>query len=356
MQRVIVGMSGGVDSAVAAYLLKRSGYDVTGLTLRTWTGADGKESRCCEIDDARAVCDVLDIPYYVRDCSGLFREKVIEPFMRDYISGITPNPCVVCNRCLKWEKMLEAADDLGSAYIATGHYAFIEKLENGRYTVRQALHAAKDQTYMLCDLTQQQLERTLMPLGSLSKDEVRKVAKAAGLPVADKADSQEICFVPDDDHAGFIEENHGGPVPPEGNFVDEAGNVLGRHKGIIHYTIGQRKGLGLPMGHPVYVKRIDAEKNEVILSDDASLYVSTVICKDINFMGTDGIDDGTALKCRAKIRYRHSPENAQARMESDKLILTFDSPVRAPAPGQWAVIYDHEGHVLAGGIICGSQP
>lgn len=352
MEKVVVGMSGGVDSAVCAYLLKQSGYDVIGLTLKSWVAADGSESRCCEIDDARAVCDVLDIPYYVRECTAQFKEKVTDPFMRDYINGITPNPCIVCNRYLKWEKMLEAADDLGAAYIATGHYAFAEKLDNGRYSVRRADCRAKDQTYMLYMLTQEQLSRTLMPLGKLSKDEVRKIAAAAKLPVADKGDSQEICFVPDDDHARFIEENYEGEIPPEGNFVNEDGVVLGHHKGIFRYTIGQRKGLGLSLGVPMYVKYIDTDKNEVVLCEDEELFGTTVICSCVNMMSIDGIKENEQIRCTARIRYHHKNEDATASMTKDGMLrLDFDRPVRAAAPGQSAVMYDSNGYVIGGGVI-----
>ena len=310
MERVVVGMSGGVDSAVCAYLLKMQGYDVYGVTLRTWVGDSGEESRCCEINDARAIADALDIPYYVHDCQAEFKSCVTDPFITDYVRGITPNPCIECNRKLKWNKMIEMADNLGAAFVATGHYATVEQLPNNRYTVKRADSLAKDQTYMLYKLTQEQLSRTLMPLGPLTKEEVRRVAKAAGIPVADKADSQEICFVSDDDYAGYIEANYDGPLPGEGDFVDEDGNVLGRHKGVIHYTVGQRKGLGIAFGHPMYVKRIDTARNEVILSDNESLFTDTVVCSDINMMGIPDIDPGTKIRCRAKVRYRHEPEDA----------------------------------------------
>lgn len=352
MERVVVGMSGGVDSAVCAYLLKMRGYDVYGVTLRTWVGDSGEESRCCEINDARAIADAIDIPYYVHDCQAEFKSCVTDPFITDYVRGITPNPCIECNRKLKWNKMIEMADNLGASYVATGHYATVEQLPNNRYTVKRADSLAKDQTYMLYKLTQEQLSRTLMPLGPLTKEEVRRVAKAAGIPVADKADSQEICFVSDDDYAGYIEANYDGPLPGEGDFVDEDGNVLGRHKGIIHYTVGQRKGLGIAFGHPMYVKRIDTARNEVILSDNESLFTGTVVCSDINMMGIPDIDPGTKIRCRAKVRYRHEPEDAYACMdEGGHLVIKFDKPVRAAAPGQSAVMYDENDCIIGGGII-----
>ena len=352
MERVVVGMSGGVDSAVCAYLLQKSGYDVIGVTLRTWTGASGEESRCCEINDARSIADVLDIPYYVHDCQAEFKSLVTTPFIEDYICGITPNPCIECNRKLKWSKMMEMADNLGAEYVATGHYATVELLPNKRYTVKRADSLAKDQTYMLYKLTQEQLRRTLMPLGHLTKDEVRKIAKAVGIPVAGKADSQEICFVSDDDYAGYIEENYDGPLPGEGDFVDEEGNVLGHHKGVIHYTVGQRKGLGIALGHPMYVKKIDTQKNEVVLSDNESLFTDTVVCRDINMMGISGINKGEEIRCRAKVRYRHDPEGAKAFVdEHGQLVIKFDKPVRAAAPGQSAVMYDENDCIIGGGII-----
>jgi tRNA-specific 2-thiouridylase len=239
-------------------------------------------------------------------------------------------------------------------YIATGHYASVVKLDNGRYTVKMADHLSKDQTYMLYKLTQEQLQKTLMPLGGYSKEEVRRIASSIGLSLADKPDSQEICFVSDDDHARFINENYEGMIPGEGNFVDEDGLVLGRHKGIIHYTVGQRKGLGLPLGYPAYVKEIKTDTNEVIIGRAESLLSNTVICRDVNFMGIPGIGRGETIRCRAKIRYHHAPQECNAEVtDSDELKLTFDQPVRAAAPGQSAVMYDEDGCVLAGGIILG---
>ncbi len=351
MERVAVGMSGGVDSAVAAYLLKQKGYDVTGVMLRTWVSDSGEESRCCEIDDARAAAYAIGIPFHVKNCVEDFKRKVTEPFANAYINGFTPNPCVVCNRHIKWDKMLEMAKVLSSDLIATGHYASIVKCDNGRYALRRAEHAEKDQTYMLWMLSQEQLSHTLMPLSHLSKDEVRDIAKTAGIPVADKPDSQEICFVPDDDHAGYIIREYDGKIPGPGNFVDEEGNILGTHKGIINYTIGQRKGLGIAFGHPMYVKRIDSIRNEVVLSENDALFCRTVVCSDMNWQSIDGIGENEEIRCTAKIRYRHDAKPACARVEGDRLILEFDEPVRAAAPGQSAVMYDESGCVIGGGLI-----
>ena len=255
-------MSGGVDSAVTAYLLKAAGFSVTGITLRTWFSAEGEESRCCEIDDARRVAWKIRIPYYAFNCVLAFQDNVTKPFVSEYLQGLTPNPCIVCNRFVKWEKMLYYAKVLKADFVATGHYASVLRLDNGRYTVQQALHAEKDQTYMLYKLTQEQLARTMMPLGKCSKEEVRRIAEEAGLPVAHKKDSQEICFVTRGSYGDYIEKETDSAVRP-GNFVDEKGTVVGTHKGIIHYTVGQRKGLGLALGYPVYVKRISAAATSI---------------------------------------------------------------------------------------------
>lgn len=386
MAKVIVGMSGGVDSAVAAYLLKEAGHDVIGVTLRTWEASDGENSRCCEIDDARSVADLIGIPFYAFNCTSDFTKKVIAPFVSAYVSGQTPNPCIPCNRYVKWERMLYAAQVLQADYVATGHYASVVRLDNGRYTVKKAKHTLKDQTYMLYRLTQQQLAATLMPLGELSKQEVRQIAAQAGLPVAGKKDSQEICFVPDGSYASFIEDylrretdarqfaasgeeaasaasgerwTHAASgeaarlsLPPEGFFVDEEGNRLGRHKGIIHYTIGQRKGLGLAMGHPVFVKEIRPESNEVVISEEDALFSSRILCGDVNYMGVPDLREGESFRCMAKVRYHHSPQEAVVEaIGPGRVMVLFKEPVRAPAPGQSAVFYDENDCVMGGGYI-----
>ena len=281
MKKVVVGMSGGVDSAVCAYLLKKEGYDVIGVTLRTWESTDGNESRCCEINDARDISDKIGIPFHTYNCIKEFENVVAKPFVEDYINGRTPNPCIECNKCVKWDRMLHMADVLEADFVATGHYANIVKLDNGRYTVKKALHAGKDQTYMLYRLTQEQLQRTIMPLGNLSKEEVRNIAKEAGIHVANKPDSQEICFITEGTYVDYIEKNYDGTLKGEGNFVDLSGNVLGRHKGIIHYTIGQRKGLGIAFGKPMFVKEIRPESNEVVLCEDVDLYTDKVYCNTV---------------------------------------------------------------------------
>ncbi len=352
MEKVVIGMSGGVDSAVAAALLKEAGYEVIGVTLRTWQAQDGSEGRCCDIDDARSVAGHIGIRYLPVNATFDFQRCVVDPFAQAYRQGKTPNPCVECNRYVKWEKLLTYAKVVDAKYIATGHYASVIRLENGRYTVKTAAHAEKDQTYMLYKLTQEQLAATLMPLGGLSKDEVRRIAQEAGLPVASKPDSQEVCFVTDGSYADFIEQSAPGGSLGAGNFVDAAGNVLGQHKGIVHYTVGQRKGLGIALGHPVYVSEIRAEHNEVVLGEESALYHREIRCGDVNFMSIAGLAPGEELPCFVKIRYQHRAQAATiSAAENGGVKVVFDAPVRAAAPGQSAVFYDEAGQVVGGGII-----
>ncbi|MCR4616272.1 MAG: tRNA 2-thiouridine(34) synthase MnmA [Clostridiales bacterium] len=352
MPKVIVGMSGGVDSAAAAYLLKQAGYDVIGVTLRTWLSPEGEEGRCCEIDDARQTARTIGIPYHVFNCISDFDDKVIKPFISDYLHGFTPNPCVVCNREIKWERLLYYANVLEADYVATGHYASVIRLENGRYTVRKAVHSEKDQTYMLYRLTQEQLKNTLMPLGEYSKQEVRSIAEKAGIQVASKPDSQEICFVTDGDYTDFIRDHTDAELPGEGNFVDEQGNVLGKHKGIIHYTVGQRKKLGIALGRPAYIKKICANSNEIVLSTADDIYCRTVICKDLNFMGISEPEEGEGFRCQVKARYRHPGQYARVeKIGEDLCRILFEEPVRSAAPGQSAVFYDENDCLIGGGVI-----
>ena len=351
MARVVVGMSGGVDSAVAAYLLKQEGYEVIGVTLRTWQGEDGEDSRCCEIDDARRTCELLGIRYHPHNCLSMFDKCVVKPFVDDYLAGLTPNPCIECNRYVKWAKLMELADIFEAEYVATGHYASVIRLPNGRYTVKKALHAAKDQTYMLYKLSQEQLSRTLMPLGKYTKDEVRAIAENAGIPCAHKADSQEICFVTDGKYSDFINTHSSTPVPGTGNFVDTSGNILGPHKGIYQYTVGQRKGLGIALGHPMYVTRICPSDNTVVLGDLDDLMCSEFCCWDVNYLSIDGISE-EPLHCLVKARY-HQPERwATITNDGDSRVkVTLDEPVAGVSPGQSAVFYDSEGYVIGGGKI-----
>lgn len=352
MAKVIVGMSGGVDSAVAAYLLKKSGYEVVGVTLRTWQSTDGEESRCCEINDARETARILGIPYYTFNCTNDFENKIIKPFMDNYLHGMTPNPCVFCNHEIKWERLLYYAKVLNADYVATGHYASIIKLDNDRYTVGNAIHKEKDQTYMLYRLTQEQLQKTLMPLGAFSKKAVRDIAEKAGIQVASKADSQEICFVTDGDYAGFISKNTNAAIPGEGDFVDENGNRLGRHKGIIRYTVGQRKGLGVALGYPAYIKRINVNNNEIVLGTAEETGSTEIFCRDLNFMSIAGLKAGEKINCLVKVRYRHPGQSAVLeKIGDDRIKVTFEKPVRSAAPGQSAVFYDKKGYIIGGGII-----
>lgn len=348
MSRVAVGMSGGVDSATTAYLLKEAGYEVVGVTLKTWTGED---SRCCEMSDARAMALRMGISHYVHSAAADFDRLVVRPFIDEYLHGRTPNPCVECNPKVKWAALLDAADEIGAEYVATGHYARVERLANGRYAIQRAASLRKDQSYVLYKLTQEQLARTLLPLGGYDKEEVRGIAAQAGIAAAQKPDSQEICFVTEGDYADYIERETGEELPP-GNFVDEAGNVLGAHKGVAHYTVGQRKGLGLALGYPAYVTKIDAERNEVVIGGESALLRSSILCGDLNFMSVEGLSRGEKLRAFVKIRYNHKGEAATLEKNDDEtLTATFDSPVRAPTPGQSAVFYDDDGYIIGGGKI-----
>lgn len=352
---VVVGLSGGVDSSVAAYLLKKQGYDVIGVTMQIWQEEDSctveENGGCCglsAVEDARRVAQKLDIPYYVMNFRKEFQEQVIDYFTREYLEGRTPNPCIACNRYVKWESLLKRSLEIGADYIATGHYARVEQLPNGRYAIRNSVTAKKDQTYALYNLTQEQLARTLMPVGAYTKEEIRKIAEETGLPVAHKKDSQEICFVPDNDYAGFI-KNSTGKTIPKGNFVQADGKVLGEHQGIIHYTIGQRKGLNLSMGHPVFVTKIRPDTNEVVIGENEDLFINTLLCDRVNFMAIEGLEEEVRLK--AKIRYNHpGAECVISPAEDGKVRVTFDQPQRAITPGQAVVFYQGE-YVAGGGII-----
>lgn len=354
-EKVVVGMSGGVDSSVAAYLLKEQGYDVIGVTMQIWQDKEfleqNQEGGCCglsAVDDARRVADVLGIPYYVMNFKEDFQKHVIDYFVDEYLHARTPNPCIACNRYVKWESLLQRALSIGADYIATGHYARITKLSNGRFAIRNSVTAKKDQTYALYNLTQEQLARTLMPIGEFEKERVREIAREASLPVAQKRDSQDICFVPDHDYASFIKRETKEEMP-EGNFVDEDGNVLGRHRGLVHYTIGQRKGLGITAETPLFVKELCREKNEVVLCRSESLFSSTCIVSDMNYMAEASIKEGTPAI--GKVRYSHQGAPCKLYPLSDgRLECRFEEPQRAMTPGQAAVFY-RDDYVLCGGTI-----
>lgn len=355
-KKVVVGMSGGVDSSVAAYLLKQQGYDVIGVTMQIWQDEDqftqAESGGCCglsAVDDARRVADRLEIPYYVMNFKREFKKNVMDYFTAEYLKGRTPNPCIACNRYVKWESLLQRSLEIGADYIATGHYARVEQLSNGRYAIRNSVTAAKDQTYALFNLTQKQLSHTLMPVGDYTKDEIRAIAEDIGLMVAHKKDSQEICFIPDNDYAGFIDRECGEMVPPPGNFVSVDGEILGRHKGITHYTIGQRKGLRIAFGYPVFVTEIRPETNEVVLGSDKDVYTNRLYANQLNFMALSDIEEPVRLK--AKIRYSHAGSCCTVRRTgADEICCEFEEPVRAVTPGQAVVLYDGD-YVAGGGVI-----
>lgn len=354
-QKVVIGMSGGVDSSVAAWLLLQKGYDCIGATMEIWRPKDPLEQEieggCCgvsAVEDARRVAAKLEIPYYVMNFRKEFEDQVISYFIREYECGNTPNPCIACNRYVKWESLLDRSLSIGAEYIATGHYARIVKLENGRWAIANSKTAKKDQTYALYNLTQHQLSHTLMPVGDYTKEEIRAMAEQIGLVTANKPDSQEICFIPDHDYAAFIEKN-GNKEIPEGNFVTRDGVVLGRHKGITHYTVGQRKGLGLSLGHPCFVLEIRPETNEVVIGNNEDTFTRIVYANQLNFMGIENLE--SEERFLVKLRYSHAGAMATVRRVGEDLICCeFDEPQRASTPGQALVLYRSD-YVAGGGTI-----
>lgn len=348
MKKVMIGMSGGVDSTVAAHLLKESGFEVAGMNCRFFCEDEALLHSGDDMRDAKAVCEKLDIPFFVSDLRKEFSDCVIADFLSSYEKGETPNPCVCCNKHMKFDLMLRKAEECGYDNIATGHYAIIEKDTNGRFLLKKGADTGKDQSYVLYVLNQQQLSHSVFPLGNLCKSEIREIAENLGFINANRKDSQDICFVPDGDYAAFIEKRTG-KTYPYGNFVTREGKVLGEHKGIIRYTVGQRKGLGLALPAPMYVCEKDVANNRVILSDNESLFTKTLVAKNINLIPFDKIS--SSVRVKAKVRYKHQEQWATVHQtDEDTLFVEFDEPVRAIAKGQSLVMYDGD-YVVGGGII-----
>ena len=354
MKKALIAMSGGVDSSVAAYLCVKDGLECIGATMKLYDNDDiyiDTEKTCCslsDIEDARSVAMRLNFPYYVFNFKGEFEEYVIKDFVDKYLAGKTPNPCIECNRSLKFKKMMNRAKELGIDYVVTGHYVrreFDEKL--GRYLLKKAVDNSKDQSYVLYSMTQDELKHTLFPLGNFTKAQIREIASEQGFINANKHDSQDICFVPDGNYAAFIENRLGIPLK-KGNFVDKDGNILGEHKGIIHYTIGQRKGLGIALGKPVFVNDIKVEENEVVLGDENDLYKKGLVADNINLISVEKIDKPVHIA--AKIRYSKAEQPATVVQKGDKIYVEFDEPQRAITKGQAVVLYDGE-TVVGGGTI-----
>ena len=353
IKKALIAMSGGVDSSLAALLTKNAGFECIGCTMKLYNNDDIGLTRghtCCSLDDvedARNVSRKIGIPYYVFNFTEDFHKKVIEKFISSYEHGLTPNPCIDCNRYMKFDKLFDSANILGCDFVVTGHYARIEK-HNGEYFLKKALDETKDQSYVLYNMTQEQLSHTLFPLGTMKKSDVRNLAEANGFINASKADSQDICFVPDGDYGAFLEKYTGKKYPP-GSFIDTGGNILGRHNGTVRYTLGQRKGLGIAFGKPMYVKSIDINKNTVTLAEEGELYSSSLTAADFNWIS--GKQPNAEIKCQAKIRYRQKEQPAAAYPQADGNVrIEFEQAQRAITPGQAVVLYDGD-IVLGGGRI-----
>ena len=354
-EKAIIAMSGGVDSSVAALLMKNSGYECIGATMKLYTNEDAGVSRekgCCslsDVEDAKSVAHRLGMLHYVFNFTDKFRECVIDRFVKSYENGQTPNPCIDCNRYLKFDKMLLRMKEIDFDYIVTGHYARVEYDENtGKYLLKKAVDSTKDQSYVLYMLTQEQLAHIKFPLGAYTKKEIRKIAEENNFVTAHKSDSQDICFVPDGDYASFI-ERYLGKSFPQGNFVLRDGTVLGKHKGIIHYTLGQRKGLGVSYTKPLFVCEINTETNNVVLGDNADLFTDTLKADRVNIIS--GEDFSSPVRCKAKIRYKHEEQPATAFVDENGILnVKFDEPQRAVTKGQAVVLYDGD-TVLGGGEI-----
>lgn len=343
--RIAIGMSGGVDSSIAAALLKEQGYEVLGVTIITH-----KDTQAAE--DAKRVADSLRIPHYTIDLTTVFKKKVIEHFTRCYLRGETPNPCVVCNRYIKFGEYLTQARKLGADYIATGHYIRKEYLPNGRWGLFMGNDPQKDQSYMLYSLKQDQVAASVFPLGDYIKEEIRRIAREKNLwEVSEKKDSQEICFIQEDYPSYILKRT--GAKERSGNYVDSDGHVLGKHKGLLHYTVGQRKGLGVTFGKPMFVIGFNPEKNEVVLGEDQEVFTDTLWADSINWIALDQLTD--SLRIQAKIRYKAQPAAAIVTPENGNMVkISFDYPQRAVTPGQAVVFYD--GKLLLGGGRIVSDP
>ncbi len=337
-KKILVGMSGGVDSSVAAYLLREE-FDVIGVTLALHGDCSSS------INDAKSVCKTLGIPHYIADKRDIFKRCVIDNFIGEYQNARTPNPCVWCNYHIKFGTMLDLCDEFGCDVLATGHYVS-RGFDGEEYFLAPAEFSEKDQTYALYRLTQNQLEKARFPLGSLPKTKVRQIAESIGLSVSNKKDSQEICFIPDNDYAGFIERAIGKSAP--GNFIGPDGEILGKHKGLIHYTVGQRRGLNIAYSERLYVARLDTETNSVILGTDGVQNASEVYAEDLTFISEKPLPD--TFRCDAKIRYNGTASPATVKISGDSMQVLFDTPQRAAAPGQSVVLYQN-GRVLGGGIM-----
>lgn len=356
--KVLVAMSGGIDSTVTALMLHHAGYEVIGITMKTWdyatSGASKKETGCCNIDsfnDARAAAVHHGFPHFILDIREEFGDFVIENFVDEYLAGRTPNPCVMCNTHIKWRALLKRADALNCDFIATGHYASIRQHENGRYVISKGIDATKDQSYVLWGLQQDLLRRTILPLGTYHKTDIRKMAVDFGYPaLAKKAESYEICFVPDNNYRDFLK--HRIPTLEEkvngGYFVNKEGKILGQHKGYPFYTIGQRKGLDIAMGKPVYVTAIDPENNTVVLGDEEDLNKTTMQVNKMNMIKYDDITD--SMEVTTKIRYKDKGELSNIYTNTSGVEVVFYNPVKSVAPGQSAVFYEGD-DVVGGGII-----
>lgn len=348
MKSAVIAMSGGVDSSVAAYLIKEEGYMLKGVTLKLHTTKDDNPSCCTNQDilDAKKVCDVLDIPYEVINFTEDFNKKVIDKFVSTYVNGGTPNPCVDCNRYIKFKKILDLADNEGYSKVVTGHYARVEYDKTlNKYLLKKGLDESKDQSYVLYSLTQKQLSKILFPLGNLTKDKIREIASSLNFVNANKPDSQDICFIKDGKYGEFIEEYSGFKSTP-GEFVDKSGNVLGKHKGIINYTIGQRKGLGLSLKSSMFVCEKDILNNRVVLGYSDDLMSDTLVATDVNFIPFDKPEDN--LRVTAKTRYKQKEEPATLTMlDNGDVLVKFDKPQRAITKGQAVVFYN--GDIVVGG-------